>query len=42
VLVNLTGGMRQGTPPTPATRWLERSGSGWNLDSLVPAVPTAI
>jgi threonine synthase len=41
VLVNLTGGMRQGTPPTRATRRLERSDSGWNLDSLVPRAPTA-
>jgi threonine synthase len=42
VLVNLTGGMRQGTPPTAATRWLERSRSGWDLDSLVHPAPTAV
>lgn len=42
VLVNLTGGVRQGSPPTPATRWLERSSSGWDLDSLVRPARAAV
>jgi threonine synthase len=42
VLVNLTGGVRQGTPPTPATRWLKRVGSGWDLDSRVRPAPVAV
>jgi threonine synthase len=42
VLVNLTGGTRQGTPPTPATRWLKRSSSGWDFESLVCPAPTAV
>ncbi len=42
VLVNLTGGMRTGTPPTPATQWLKRSGSGWNLDSVVSSAAMAV
>ncbi len=42
VLVSLTGGMRPGTPPTPATRRLKRSSSGWNLDSLMHPAPTTV
>jgi threonine synthase len=34
VLVNLTGGERSGTPPTAATRRLERTDNGWDLASL--------
>jgi threonine synthase len=39
VLVNLTGGVRPTAQPTPATRRLERSDSGWDLDSLASSVP---
>lgn len=35
VLVNLTGGAREGTPPTAATRWLERTPDGWDLAPLL-------
>jgi threonine synthase len=34
VLVNITGADRAGTPPTDQTRWLKRSATGWELDSL--------
>jgi len=34
VLVNLTGSDREGTPPTPETRWLTRSQEGWDLGAI--------
>lgn len=34
VLVNLTGGMRSGSPPTSATQFFDRTGDGWDLSLL--------
>jgi threonine synthase len=34
VLVNITGGEREGTPPDEQTHWLRRSATGWDLDSV--------
>lgn len=34
VLVNLTGGDRPGTPPTSATRWIERRAGEWDYGPL--------
>jgi len=34
VLVNLTGGERTATAMRPETRWLSRTGTGWDLDSI--------
>jgi threonine synthase len=34
VLVNLTGGVRTGTPPGPDTVWVDRDGDGWDTRGL--------
>jgi threonine synthase len=38
VLVNLTGSERDGTPPTDATYWIDRSGAGWDFSALERAL----